>query len=125
MAQLIYGTNQQIQFISDSEFFESLGFLSKNNGTTSLTWEHNENQGAWGSEGRVHCYQNIANFPNYFSNAFTAGVGNIIHRINCNEYVEYIVTNHSFILGKIQNQANIIATIPPANLVDFNRGLVL
>lgn len=29
MAQLILGTKQQIQFASDSEFFEALGFLSK------------------------------------------------------------------------------------------------
>ena len=46
-------------------------------------------------------------------------------KINELLFIEYIVTNHSFILGNIQNQANIIATIPPANLVDFNRGLVL
>lgn len=36
MAQLIFGTKQQIQFASDNEFFEALGFLCKNNGTTSI-----------------------------------------------------------------------------------------
>ena len=53
MPQLVFGTIQQIQFASDNEFFEALGFLSKNDGTTSIHWEHNENQGAWGSEGRI------------------------------------------------------------------------
>ena len=106
MAQLIFGTKQQIQFASDSEFFEALGFLCKNNGTTSIHWEHNENQGAWGSEGRIHCYQNIPSFPAYFSNAFSAGVNNIVHRIN-------------------QDVVAVKATIPLANIADFNRGLTL
>jgi hypothetical protein len=125
MAQLIFETQQQIQFSNDSEFFEALGFLAKNNGTTSLSWEHNENQGAWGSEGRIHCYQNIQNFPTYFRNAFSAGVGKIVHRINCNEYIEYISQNHNFVLGNQQNQANILATIPVIHITDFNRGLAL
>lgn len=116
-----------ISFVGNdhNEFFEALGFLSKNDGTTSIQWEHNENQGAWGSEGRIHCYKNIATFPVYFSSAFTAGVGNIIHRINCNEYIEYLVKNHSLIMGNTQNQANILTTIPLANQIDFNRGLTI
>ena len=125
MAQLIFGTKHQIQFYSDNEFFESLGFLAKNDGTTSIHWENNEDQGAWGSEGRIHCYQNIVNFPDYFSNAFTAGVGKIINRINCNEYVEYIMKYHAFVYGLVQNQTNIIATIPAQFINDFNRGLNL
>ena len=125
MPQLVFGTIQQIQFATDNDFFEALGFLSKNNGTTSIHWEHNENQGAWGSEGRIHCYRNIANFPAYFRNAFTAGVGRIIHRINCNEYIEYIVTNHGFQLGDNQNLTAIKRTIPNQNIVDFTRGLLL
>ena len=125
MAQLIFGINQQIRFANDIEFFEALGFLSKNNGTTSIHWEHNENQGAWGSEGRIHCYQNIPSFPPYFSNAFSAGVNNIINRINCNEYIEYISQNHNFVLGHQQNHANILATVPAIHIADFNRGLVM
>lgn len=125
MAQLIFGTKQQIQFASDQEFFEALGFLSKNNGTTSIHWEHNEDQGAWGSEGRIHCYQNINSFPSYFSNAFTAGVGRIEHRINCNEYIQYIVTNFGFQLGGNQNIQAIQNLIPAQFHVDFNRGLIL
>ncbi len=96
--------------------------ISKNDGTTSIHWEHNENQGAWGSEGRIHCYQNIANFPAYFSNAFSAGVNNIVHRINCNEYIQYIVTNHGFQLGHNQDINAITATIPAQYLADFNCG---
>lgn len=125
MAQLTFGTKQQIQFGSDNEFFEALGFLSKNNGTTSIHWEHNANQGAWGSEGRIHCYQNIGNFPNYFSNAFSAGVNKIIHRINCNEYIEYIVTTHSFQFGHNQDVNAIRNTVSQQHITDFDRGLAL
>jgi hypothetical protein len=125
MAQLIFGTKQQIQFASASDFFEALGFLCKNNGTTSIHWEHNENQGAWGSEGRIHCYKNIPSFPAYFSDAFSAGVNNIVFRINCNEYIEYIAKNHSVILGHNQDVVAVRATIPPAYLADFNRGLTI
>lgn len=125
MAQLNFGTKNQIQFSSDNDFFEALGFLSKNDGTTSIHWEHNENQGAWGSEGRIHCYKNIANFPAHFISPFTAGTGNIIHRINCNAYIEYLVYNHNLTTGNTQNQANILTTIPIANQIDFNRGLAM
>ena len=99
--------------------------MAKNDGTSSIHWEHNEEQGAWGSEGRIHVSRNAASFPGYFANAFTAGVGRVLHRINCNEFVEYIVNNHSFELGAVQNQANIRATIPPTYLADFDRGLAL
>lgn len=99
--------------------------MTKNNGTTSIHWEHNETSGAWGSEGRIHCYKDINKFPVYFSNAFTAGTSGILHRINCNEYIEYIANKHGFVLGYTQNQSNIIATVPANYLSDFNRGLAM
>ncbi len=76
-------------------------------------------------KGRIHCYQNITNFPAYFSNTFSAGVNNIVHRINCNEYIEYLATNHGFQLGNNQDVNAIRATIPTQHLADFNRGLNL
>ena len=123
--QLVFGTKSQINFKSEEEFFEALGFLSKNDGTTSIHWEHNENQGAWGSEGRIHCYKNIGNFPLYFSNAFSAGVSNIKNRINCNEYIQYIVEHYGIQYGAVQDQAHILTFIPAKNVVDFNRGLAI
>ena len=123
MAQLIFGTKQQIQFASDSDFFEALGFLSKNDGTTSIHWEHNENQGAWGSEGRIHFYISNPPIPGYFKP--TAGTGNVINRTNCNEFIQNIVTNNMFVMGGTQNVTNIRATIPPIFISDFNYGLTL
>lgn len=127
--QLTFGTRGQVSFRNDNEFYEALGFLSKNNGTTSLNLEHNEMQGAWGQEGRIHFYEDRDGtahpYPQYFSRAFTRGTGNIIHRINCNEYMEYIVINHGFQYSGNQNVQAILSSIPNNFHSDFYRGLTL
>lgn len=50
MYRASFGTNNppQIQFTSESQYYEALGYLAKSDGTSSIHWEHNENQGAWG-----------------------------------------------------------------------------
>lgn len=123
MTQLNFGTKNQLSFIDEGEFYETLGFLSKSSGITSIHWEENEKSGAWGSEGRIHCYKEIDNFPIALKNAFTSGVGNIIHRINCNEFIEYIVKNHNFTFGSNQNITLIRSTIPTDYTNDFENGL--
>ena len=45
-----FGTQNQVQFNNQNEYYELLGYLAKSDGTSSLIWEHNENQGAWGNE---------------------------------------------------------------------------
>lgn len=122
MVQLVFGTKNQISFSTESDFFETLGFLAKSDGTTSLVLEPNQNSGAWGEEWRIRCYKNIPNFPNALSSAFTKGVGNILHRINCNEYVEYIVSNYGFVEGERQGLTTIKSHIPTQYLSDFSRG---
>ncbi len=115
-----------MRFDSPQEYYETLGFLAKSDGSISLVWENNENQGAWGSEGRIHCHTNINRFTAPLSRKFTAGrARNVIHRINCNEFVEDIVTNHAFVMGNIQNTINIRASIPAQYLIDFDRGISL
>lgn len=125
MNQLAFGKKNQIVFASENDFYESLGFLAKSDGTISLVWEHNEDQGAWGSEGRIQCYKNISIFPVALSRAFTAGTGNILYRINCNEYVNHIVVNHNFVIGEIQNSRSIRMTVPPQYYQDYDRGINL
>ena len=128
--QLKFGRKRQVNFTNDHEFYESLGFLSKNNGTTSLNWEHNEMQGAWGQEGRIHFYEDRDDtthpYPQYFSRAFTRGTGNIKYRVNCNQYVSYIVDKYGFEYGDKQNVHAILEGFIPVNFhSDFNRGLTL
>lgn len=125
MYQDNFGTNTppQIQFNNENEYYQALGYLAKSDGTSSIHWENNENQGAWGSEGRIHFYINNPAIPGYFK--LTAGTGNIISRTNCNEFIKNIVTNNNFVMGSVQNIANIKNTIPINFLNDFNTGLTL
>ncbi|MCZ2249084.1 MAG: hypothetical protein LC111_10035 [Bacteroidia bacterium] len=126
MYRQFFGKRNRMRFDSPEEYYETLGFLAKSDGSTSLVWEHNENQGAWGSEGRIHCHFNINNFTPPLTRKFTRGrARNVIHRINCNEFVQDIVTNHVFVMGNNQDTNAIRATIPAQYLVDFDRGLVL
>lgn len=64
--------------------------------------------------------------PNLWNVVLTAGNGgNVISRINCNEFVENICTQHGFVYGGIQNRAQIQVTIPQQYINDFNDGLNL
>ncbi len=118
-----FGTRAQVVCSTPGEYYELLGYLSKSDGTTALTWEHNEDQGAWGSEGRIHFYENV--IPVACTLKLTKGNGTIAHRVNCNDFVEHIVRNHGFVSGKYQDTMLIRSSIPEEYVLDFNRGLSL
>ena len=120
-----FGTNTppQIRFDSESQYYQALGYLAKSDGTSSIHWEHNEQQGAWGSEGRIHFYVSNPNIPGHF--ARTAGVGIVTYRTNCNEFIQNLIADHNFVEGRIQDIDNIRGTIPENFINDFNYGLTL
>lgn len=122
MYQQSFGSRGQIQFADEHEYYKFLGYLAKSDGTTSLVWEHNEDQGAWASEGRI---QILSPIPYPFQLQETAGVGNILSRVNCNEFIENIRSDHNFVVGKRQNIIEIGSTIPEEYMTDFNDGLNL
>lgn len=117
-----FGTSGQVQFANEHEYYKFLGYLAKSDGSTSLVWEHNEEQGAWASEGRI---QILRPLPYPFNVSLTAGVGNIIARVNCNEFIENIRANHHFTIGRTQNIPDIRTTIPQQYISDFDDGLNL
>lgn len=117
-----FGTNGQIQFDNENQYYQLLGYLAKSNGSTSIVWEHNEDQGAWGSEGRIQIHTH--NMPQIGHYTLTAGNGgNVISRINCNEFVDNLRANHNFRYGKTQDVDAIRTTIPETFLIDFESGL--
>lgn len=117
-----FGSTNQVQFKNQHEFYTFLGYLAKSDGSTSIAWEHNEKQGAWGSEGRIQVH--ISNMPIIGRLKLTAGNGgNVLSRINCNEFVENICTQHGFQFGMVQDIASIRSLIPIAYLSDFDSGL--
>ncbi len=123
MYQPTFGTRNQVTFRNQHEYYELLGFLAKSDNTVSIVWERNEEQGAWGSEGRLQFYNDFTPFSASLSR--TAGNGNIVFRVNCNDFVQNLNENHAFVWGKVQPVAEIRATIPDEYLTDFERGLSL
>lgn len=117
-----FGTQNQMKFANDHEFFQFLGYLAKSDGSSSLVWEHNEEQGAWGSEGRIQLYKPL---PHQWNVNVTAGTGNIIGRINCNEFIQHIRSNYGFVEWKVQDIVAIRVNIPKEYEPDFNNGLNL
>lgn len=124
MYQPAFGTRNQVSFRNQHEYYELLGFLAKSDDTVSITWEHNEQQGAWGSEGRLEFY--TTNIPVAATLSQTAGnSGSILSRVNCNDFVQNLIQNHAFVWGKVQPEEEIRATIPAEFQIDFERGLTL
>jgi len=124
MYQPTFGTKQQIGFNSETEYYELLGFLSKNDGSTRVVWEENNEQGAWTDEGRILFY---VNQPDALRATLlhTAGNSSIISRVNCNEFIENIRSDHNFVLGEMQNSARVRTTVPNQFLGNFDAGLQL
>lgn len=118
-----YGSIGQIQFTNEREYYRLLGYLAKSDGSTELVWEKNEEQGAWASEGRIKFLSSIPN--NIGVLKLTAGVGNVLYRVNCNEFVTNLYENHNFVQGKVQNIELIRQTIPAEYMDYFNEGLEL
>lgn len=121
--KLSYGSNGQVHFSDEKEYYYALGFLASAK-RTSMHWEHNEEQGAWGSEGRIHCYKELSLFPLSFR--ITAGTGTVLGRINCNDYVKELEETHYFSYGRVnQDTTLIMSTVPARYRADFLRGMAV
>jgi len=121
--KLSYGLHGQVHFSDAREYYYALGFLASAK-RTSLHWEHNEEQGAWGSEGRIHCYKELSLFPPSF--IITAGTGTALGRINCNDYVTELVETHHFTFGRVNQDITLImSTVPNWYRADFLRGVAV
>lgn len=121
MYKSYFGRTGQVRFSSPEEYYQLLGYLAKSDGTTSITWENNEESGAWGSEGRIQFYRR--NLPLIGKLKYTAGTGSVYKRVNCNPFIEHIVKYHGFVQGKYQNIDRIRRSIPPAYQKWFDDGL--
>jgi hypothetical protein len=119
-----FGTKQQITFNNESEYYELLGYLSKSDGSTRLVWEKNNEQGAWGEEGRIEFLEDHPDHLRAYL-SHTAGNGNILSRVNCNEFLENLDINHHFVLGASQDINLIRSTVPKKYVIEFDEGLKL
>ena len=119
-----FGTKGQIRFDTEADYYEFLGFLAKEDGTTKVVWESNDEQGAWGKEGRIQFYvTQPANLA--VTLLHTAGTGNVTTRVNCNEFIEHLASHHHFESNGPQDKVKIRTSLPSTHLADFDRGLAL
>ena len=120
--KLSFGERNWVIFDSKSDFFVSLGFLSNNKRGVYISSETSSNR--WGTELRIWI-EDATNMPIPLANADSKGLNSYERRINCNEYVHYIVSNFGFNAGKYQNSnfiRSIVAINFPVYLQDFDFG---
>ncbi|ENV3693413.1 TPA: hypothetical protein NKP43_002621 [Vibrio parahaemolyticus] len=122
MSQLVFGNHPRLIFSSESEMYESIGYLARKSGL-SIRREDNHNQGAWGPEYRIYVYEPLDNASGALRNKASKGVGNVVARINCNEFILLLFEKYGFVMGDSQNITSIRASIPSGYLSDFERGV--
>ena len=124
MHKKTFGTKGQVRFATEADYYEFLGYLAKEDGTTKVVWETNDEQGAWGQEGRIQFYV-VQPKALAAKLLHTSGTGSITSRVNCNDFVEHIASHHHFVPNGSQNKVKVRSSLLPAHLADFDRGLAL
>lgn len=122
MAQLTFGERNVFSFSSDNTFYESLGYLSNNNRGIRFDFESYANK--WGIEGRIWI-TNAQNAPKELKAAFSAGTQGVDCRLNCNEFIAYLVNNFGFKMGSNNTYNDVVTYVPATYIVDFDRGYKL
>ncbi len=124
MSQLVFGSHPRLTFATESELYESIGYLAQKGGL-SIRREDNQDQGAWGPEYRIYAYEPLNNATTALQNKASKGVGSAVARINCNEFICLLLDSYGFVMGDSQNTGTIRSTIPHGYLSDFERGVSL
>ncbi|MDK2818730.1 MAG: hypothetical protein KFW21_04700 [Spirochaetota bacterium] len=99
-----------INFPNANAFFIILGVLA-NNKYTKVIYEKNQKQGARGNQYRIEIYTMNVYLKQYLQINFTAGLGNqILCRVSCKEYIEYLINNFHVNAPSTYNLSPIIST---------------
>jgi len=120
MARLIYTNRKTIAFNDLHEVYETIGMLTAGRYST-IKIEKNQESGAWGEEGRIQIYSDLDKFLDPIEARFSAGVGNILVRVNSNAFVEDLIINHGFTIGPVPPTGTVADVIPPT----YSHGLSL
>lgn len=89
-SKLVYGKNRQVRFLSESEKRDAFDYLI-NSDDVEFHHEQNQEQGAWGSEKRIHFYSDV-DVPIGLTRNWTAGSGGRLRgRINCAELYDEVI----------------------------------
>lgn len=121
-----------LKFDNDSEYYETLGFLCKDEEIVRVYIENNDKAGAWAAQGRMYLKSdNTDGFPRALAEAFNTSKDG---RISETKYVRNLRENHAFThevdptgsdftkwLYKASVES-VIATVPEEKRMDFYRG---
>ena len=117
---LRWGSNPQLVFETEDEFYRTLGQVTNEN-AFAISFEANKKTCSYSDAYRLRVRGNDYEFlTNALKNKLRTG-----GRINCNEYVEYLISHHNFLRsGNIikRNFENVIATIPEQYVSSFLQG---
>lgn len=120
MARLEWGKYDQLSFEDEEEYYYSLGLLC-NSDWFKIVYEPNSITNSWTDAFRIQCGRCPVKLPPAFKDALRTQ-----DRINNNEYVENLYTNHGFDYDEekyITGSYNKVrATVPQKYVGDFDKG---
>ncbi|MDE5590074.1 MAG: hypothetical protein K2J60_13215 [Acetatifactor sp.] len=120
MARLVWGQDGQLEFADQEEYYYSLGLLC-NSDWFNIVYEPNRKTNSWADAFRIQCARCPVELPQAFQDALRSQ-----DRINNNEYVENLYTNHKFVYdGKKYihgDYDDVRETVPDKYLADFDAG---
>lgn len=109
MSKLSFGTQGQLTFSSEEQFYEALGCFA-NRESFSITFEENSLTNSYADAYRIK-KKTPKKLMSPIENALRNG-----NRINCNEYVQYIMSNHGFYRDSMKHilcdPHNVLTTVP-------------
>lgn len=120
---VILGRKNQVN-CTDDIYYQFLGYISAHPNAIKIVFENNQDSGAWGNEGRIQFYTELArqHFNQGFS--FTVGTGRILYRLNCNDLISKML-DLGFVMGETQNSAAIRQNIPVNQQHNYDNGVNL
>lgn len=124
----------KVQFNSENEFFETLGFLTKDPPVFDLRTESNKRSGAYGDQNRFYWLQHVdpMSLPRPLMAAFTSETTDRQNRISETQFINTLIENHAFNNCSDENAyikhwtktsfSDVLNTVPDEYIADFYRG---
>ena len=131
MAQLHWGRGIGLHFNSNEEYYEVLGYLTKNPALVDVYTHDNDISGAWAGQGKLETRISKSSLPDGLRRSFILSGD---ERLSVSDYVENLIDNHSFTrfydpTGNHytyyrfpDSMLDVRATVPEAYKEDFDRG---
>ena len=131
MPRLDWGVGIGLHFYNNEEYYETLGYLSKQPQLVKIYTHKNDLSGAWAGQGKLHNKLTLHNLPRPLFVAFSDSGDD---RLSVTDYVRNLIDNHAFrdfwdptgkmytFYRKPVSLESVARTVPEEYLEDFYRG---